>query len=102
MVTDYSGVQYDFAYMRKPIVYFHPKELPPHYNNGSIDYKKEGFGPIVENNEELIKELISSMKNDCKNKEMYVKRADKFFLFDDFNSSKRMIEEVEKYLKTLK
>lgn len=99
MVTDYSGVQYDFAYMRKPIVYFHPKELPPHYNNGSIDYKKEGFGPIVEGSNELIKELIESMKNNCKNNDMYVKRADKFFLFDDFNSSKRMIEAVEEYLK---
>ena len=99
MVTDYSGVQYDFAYMRKPIVYFHPKELPPHYNNGSIDYKKEGFGPIIETSDELVKEIISSMKKECKNDDKYIKRADKFFLFDDFNSAKRMIEAVEVYLK---
>ncbi|WP_421593588.1 CDP-glycerol glycerophosphotransferase family protein, partial [Shinella sp. M27] len=28
MITDYSGVQFDFAYMRKPVVYYHPDELP--------------------------------------------------------------------------
>ncbi|WP_421590398.1 CDP-glycerol glycerophosphotransferase family protein, partial [Shinella sp. M27] len=26
MITDYSGVQFDFAYMRKPVVYYHPDE----------------------------------------------------------------------------
>ena len=31
MVTDYSGVQFDFAYQRKPLVYYHPDALPPHY-----------------------------------------------------------------------
>ena len=34
MVTDYSGIQFDFAYMRKPVVYFHPPKLPPHYVEG--------------------------------------------------------------------
>ncbi|QIM19306.1 hypothetical protein G7066_13335 [Leucobacter coleopterorum] len=28
MVTDYSGVQFDFAHMGKPLVYFHPPRSP--------------------------------------------------------------------------
>src|SRR5690606_3825412 len=27
LVTDYSGIQYDFAYMRKALIYFHPKDM---------------------------------------------------------------------------
>ena len=102
MVTDYSGVQYDFAYMRKPIVYFHPEELPPHYNNGSIDYEKDGFGPITKNIDSLVEELCNLMKNECKNTKEYIKRANKFFTYDDHNNSKRIIEEVEKYLENMR
>lgn len=98
MVTDYSGVQYDFAYMRKPIVYFHPEELPPHYNNGSIDYEKEGFGPITTNIDELVKTLCELIKKDCKNTDKYIKRANKFFTYNDLNSSERIVKEIEKFL----
>ncbi len=98
MVTDYSGVQYDFAYMRKSLVYFHPKELPPHYNNGSIDYEKDGFGPITTTIDELVSKLCQLMKKDCKNEKKYIERANIFFEFDDYDSSKRIVEEVEKYL----
>ena len=44
MVTDYSGVQFDFAYMRKPVVYFHSPKLPPHYQEGGFSYETQGFG----------------------------------------------------------
>lgn len=28
MVTDFSHIQFDFAYMRKPLVYLHHKDIP--------------------------------------------------------------------------
>lgn len=102
MVTDYSGVQYDFAYMRKPLVYFHPKELPPHYNNGSIDYKKDGFGPITTTLDDLVTTLCDSMKSNCKNNQKYIERADKFFAYADDNNAKRIIAAVEEYLKEIR
>ena len=98
MVTDYSGVQYDFAYMRKPIIYFHPEELPPHYGAGGIDYEKEGFGPIIKTIDVLVDALIDKMKNDCQNDKKYIKRADKFFIYDDFNSCKRIYDETMKFI----
>ena len=39
MITDYSGVQFDFAYMHKPVIYFHPDELPPSYDEGAYKYE---------------------------------------------------------------
>lgn len=99
MVTDYSGVQYDFAYMRKPLIYFHPDELPPHYGAGGINYETEGFGPIIKDIDSLVDALIMNMKNNCVNSEEYIKRADKFFIYNDFNSCKRIYDETIKYYK---
>ena len=98
MVTDYSGIQYDFAYMRKPIIYFHPNELPAQYEDGGIDYETMGFGPICKNNDELVKTLCEYMDNDCKTKQEYIKRSDDFFAFKDHNNCDRIYNEIKKYM----
>ena len=98
MVTDYSGIQYDFAYMRKPIIYFHPDELPAQYEDGGINYETMGFGPICKNSEELVDLLCKYMENNCITEEKYVKRADDFFAFKDHNNCKRIYDEVKKYI----
>lgn len=99
MVTDYSGVQYDFAYMKKPIIYYHPGTLPPHYDVGAMDYEKNGFGPICKNEKEIVKELCSSMDNQCKIEKEYENRANNFFKYNDYNNCKRIIVEIDNYLK---
>lgn len=96
MVTDYSGVQFDFAYMYKPIVYFHPNELPPSYDEGAYIYETMSLGEIVKTNEELVNTLCEYMQNDCKIKDKYKKRIDKFFKYHDYNNCKRIYEEVKK------
>lgn len=94
MVTDYSGVQFDFAYQRKPIVYYHPETLPPHYEEGGLIYETMGFGPICKNHDSLIDTLCNYMENGCKAEQMYAERADDFFCFDDFNNCERIYKEV--------
>ncbi len=102
MVTDYSGVQFDFAYMRKPIVYYHPDELPPHYEAGGLKYDTMGFGPICKNNTEIVETLCRYIDNDCVTEEEYKKRADDFFAFDDQNNCERIYNEVKKYVEERK
>lgn len=97
MVTDYSGIQYDFAYQRKPILYFHPDELPPHYDS-SLDYEKDGFGPIIKNEKDLVSELCKKMDNQCTNDAEYIDRANNFFDFDDYNNCERIVRAVDEYL----
>lgn len=94
MITDYSGVQFDFAYQRKPIVYYHPDTLPPHYEEGGLIYETMGFGPICKNHDSLIDALCNYMENGCKAEKMYIMRADDFFCFDDFNNCERIYNEV--------
>ncbi len=97
MVTDYSGVQFDFAYMRKPVVYFHPEELPPHYEDGVFFYDTMGFGEICTKTEQLVDLLCEYMEQGCIMKEKYRARADDFYAYDDHNNCARIYDEVLKY-----
>lgn len=101
MVTDYSGVQFDFAYMRKPVVYFHPEELPPHYDDGVFFYDTMGFGEICTKTEELVDLLCEYMENECRMKEKYVERADDFFAYKDHNNCERIYQEIMKTQKQI-
>lgn len=97
MVTDYSGVQYDFAYQRKPLVYYHPDELPPHYHDSGLDYETMGFGPICTSHAQLIECLCGYIRNGCQAEEKYRQRADKFFAFNDFNNCARIYSEILRF-----
>lgn len=99
MVTDYSGVQFDFAYMRKPIVYYHPDTLPPQYDEGGLNYSTMGFGPVCKNHQEIVDNLCSHIENNCQLESLYKERADDFFAFSDHNNCKRVFEAAEHYLK---
>jgi CDP-glycerol glycerophosphotransferase (TagB/SpsB family) len=97
MVTDFSGIQFDFAYMRKPLVYLHHKDIPQHYEEGSFFYDTMAFGEICHDNDELIDVLCEYMENGCVMKEEYVRRADDFFYYDDHNNCERIYKEMRKY-----
>lgn len=101
MVTDYSGVQFDFAYMRKPIVYYHNPKLPPHYVEGGFFYDTQGFGEICTEHEELVETLCEYMKEQCRIKPFYKERQDDFFAFDDHDNCKRIFEDALEYQKSL-
>ncbi len=94
MVTDYSGVQFDFAYMRKPILYYHPDALPPHYGEGGIDYATQAFGPICTTHERIVDELCRAMERGCAIEPEYIRRADDFFAYDDYNNCQRIYQAV--------
>ncbi len=101
MMTDYSGVQFDFAYMRKPVVYYHPDELPPHYKEGGFFYDTMGFGEICKKHEEIVDVLCRYMDNGCAINPQYKERYDEFFAYNDLNSCKRIYEDMLSYQKEL-
>lgn len=99
MVTDYSGVQFDFAYQRKPLIYYHPKTLPPHYDESkAYVYEKDAFGPLIDNHDDMVNVLCEYMQNGCKMKTEYVERANKFFAYDDFGSRERGYKAILEFL----
>lgn len=100
MVTDYSGVQFDFAYMRKPVVYYHPPKLPPHYKEGGFFYDTMGFGEICTGHNEIVDVLCDYMRNQCRMKPFYLAREDDFFAYNDLNSCQRIYDDMLEYQKS--
>ena len=98
MVTDYSGVQFDFAFMKKPLVYFHPSQLPAHYEDGGFFYDTMGFGEICTESDELVDTLCDYMENNCQMKPKYIERVEDFYQFnDDHNNCERIYQEIMNY-----
>ncbi len=96
-ITDYSSIHYDVAFLRKPIIYYQfDKEyfFKNHYKAGYFDYKKDGFGKVVEAKEQLIKEIEYYLNNDCKIKEEYKDRIEDTFIHLDHNNSERVFNKI--------
>ena len=96
MVTDYSGIQFDFAYMKKPVVYYHPKELPPQYDNSRFTYEKDGFGPLFDEHDALVDYICNQIELGCVMEPCYIERVDKFFRYTDRSNRKRICDVIEK------
>lgn len=97
MVTDYSSVHFDFAYMRKPVIYYQDPKLTP-WREHSFKYVEWGFGEVCYTPEELIDILCRYIENDCAMGDEYRDRANSFFLHDDGFASKRLYEDVRRRL----
>lgn len=89
LVTDFSSVFFDFAYMDKPMVFYQFDEeqfRKGHYQEGYFSYRNDGFGKVVKEENDVIDELEAILKNNCIMDEMYEKRRTEFFdLIDDKN-----------------
>ena len=97
MVTDYSSVHFDFAYMRKPVIYYQDPKLTP-WREHSFKYEEWGFGEVCYTPQDLIDTLCKYIENDCKMGEEYKNRANNFFLQEDRFSSKRLYEDTRRRL----
>lgn len=99
MITDYSSVAFDFAYLRKPIVYsqFDRDSFfsgAHSYTEGYFDYERDGFGEVEHTLDGTVDRIIEYMADGCQMKEEYRKRMDETFAFNDRNCSKRVYERI--------
>ncbi len=99
IVTDYSSVAFDFAYLRKPLVYcqfdkevFYQGQI---YDEGYFDYERDGFGEVEYSLEATVNRIIEYMENGCTLKDKYRERIDSFFAFHDRNNCKRICEAIQ-------
>ena len=89
LVTDYSSVSFDFAYMRKPMVYFQfdtEAFFSEHYEPGYFSYGEMGFGPVVDQVPALLGAMEQSAEHGFAPTKTYAERMDAFFpLYDQKN-----------------
>ena len=97
LITDYSSVFFDFAYMKKPVIYY---QFDDNYHfdveSAYFKYEEDGFGPVARTHKGLKDEIFKIIENDCRMDETYEKRVDGFFKYRDRDNSKRVYEEILK------
>lgn len=101
LVSDYSSVIFDFAYLKKVIVYSQFDSSTywgnHFYEKGYFDYEKNGFGPVCSDYNTIVETIIKYIENDCKIEKKYLKRVNDFYEYFDTNNTKRIYDEIIKF-----
>lgn len=97
LVTDFSSVFFDFAYMGKPVLFYQFDEAEfrrQNYKEGYFDYRSDGFGPVTDDEDELVDEIIRAADNGFAAEDKYIKRKNAFFTLRDGECCRRNVEAV--------
>ena len=85
MITDYSSVFFDFAYMKKPVIFYQFDEAEfrtNQYRQGYFDYHDNVIGDWCGSNEDCLNLLERQILNDCPENN----KIEEFFeVYDDKN-----------------
>lgn len=100
LVTDYSSVAFDFAYLEKPILYYQfAKEefFREHtYRAGYFIYERDGFGEVCYTEQSLVEQIIGYLENGMTLKAEYRERMRGAFLYHDRNNCERIWKKLYK------
>ena len=102
MITDYSSVMFDYAMLKRPMIFF-TFDFEDYKNNLRdfyFDMVEEVPGPICKTTEEVIGFIKNFNVNDYDKEygEKYRRFNEKFNQFDDGNSSKKVIELIKEQI----
>lgn len=100
LITDYSSVAFDFAYLDKSVIYYQfdaDKVFSGShtYKKGYFSYEKNGFGEVLETLSELEQSLSHLLiKRKGKPQAEYLKRINNTFPFRDGKNCQRVYEAI--------
>ena len=103
LITDYSSVFFDVAYLNKPAIYyqFDEQEFRKfHYQKGTFDYRKDGFGSVVEDEKSLLYEIKHCIENDFVIDECYKSRIKTYFPLHDDKNCERTMKAIQNLIKS--
>lgn len=101
LVTDYSSVHFDVAYMGRPVIYaqFDRKEYEAkHAHRSWFNFATDGFGPVVTTVDDLIAELDKTLSRGATRESHYTARAQRFFGAIDRHNTDRVVEAIDDLL----
>ena len=94
LVTDYSSVAFEFAYLRKPIIYYQFDEktfFEKHtYRKGYFDYRKNGFGEVMNTEERLVDTVCYYIRRNCELCEQYKTRIENAYAMAEDNTCEKI------------
>ena len=96
LLTDYSSVAFDFALLKRPIIYFQfdaEQFFANHsYKKGYFEYTQQGFGPVAHSQHDVHTALLAYAENGCAMETVYRERVANFFGYIDQNNCQRVYE----------
>ncbi len=98
LVTDYSSVFFDFAYMEKPLAYWQfdsERFFAEQYGRGYFKFD-EGFGPLCKEKEEVIDFIEKEFKNGMAVEATYAERVKSNFTEFTTDHCRKTYEEILK------
>lgn len=97
LVTDYSSVAFDLAYIRRPTLYYNFDDsdfyIEHNWRKGFFDLKTNGFGPVSTTLDSAISSL-NELLNKCSTESSYHVRMDNFFEYRDCGSCRRVYDSI--------
>jgi CDP-glycerol glycerophosphotransferase (TagB/SpsB family) len=101
LISDHSSVVFDFAYLKKPVVYAH-FDVDTFFEGHSYDKsnffsdEEDGFGGVYYDYETLVQGVVETIKSGTVMDRKYKKRVDSFFYKVDKNNSERVYDAIIK------
>jgi glycosyltransferase involved in cell wall biosynthesis len=100
LVTDYSSVAFNAAYVDAPVVYFQfDREVVlagQHIGRaGYFDYERDGFGPVVTTAERAIDAIVAQLEHGPRPTASFQARIDRTFPRRDGHACERVVAAVE-------
>jgi CDP-Glycerol:Poly(glycerophosphate) glycerophosphotransferase/Glycosyl transferase family 2 len=99
LVTDYSSVAFDAAYIDRPVVYYQfDREAFGAGTHTSIagyfDYRDDGFGPVTQDLRTAEHAIIARLKGPSSDSDMYRERARATFPYRDGEARRRVAQHL--------
>jgi hypothetical protein len=101
-VTDWSSTAFDVAYLGTPLVYaqFDAEEYwRGHYQKGYFDARRDGFGPVGETVEEVVRQVVRYLRGGCVREPEYLRRVERFFEYRDQQNNVRASEAIDRLVR---
>ncbi len=97
LITDFSSIAMDFAYMNKRLMYYqfdYEDFRLGQYPEGYFSYEHDGFGRVCYDIDSAFEEIELACKQGFENPGEYKKRHDEFFDLYDTDNCKRNYEAI--------
>ena len=89
LITDYSSVHFDFAYMGKPVIYYQFDQQSfdeQQYAHSIYKAERDGFGPVVFDGDSVEFAIEEAFNRNFCMEDVYYKRMRRFYeLYDNHN-----------------
>ena len=100
LVTDYSSVAFNAAYLDRPVVYYQfdrdEVEAGAHIGRkGYFEYERDGFGPVARTHDEAIAAIVASIEAGAHPTPVYQERIDRTFVDRDGRACERVVAAIE-------